>query len=184
MASSEGRDSDEDELIQLLKRQDARAYRLVADRHLKAVLNYAYRILGNQAEAEDVSQETFLRFWQQAPKWEARAKVNTWLFKVAHNLSVDRLRQRKPVTDSNELPTDSAKPSHVLERRGQIEAVQNALARLPERQRAALVMAHFDGMTNPEIGEVLSISVEAVESLLSRARRALRQALSEFGEGS
>lgn len=159
---------------------DASAYRQLADAYTKRVLNHAYRILGNVAEAEEVTQEAFVRLWKLAPEWNARAQVTTWLFRVVHNLSVDRTRRRRAVvSDESELGTDSARPSRMLARRQTAESVQRAVAALPERQRHALQLSHYDGLSNPEIAEVLGVGVEAVESLLSRARRQLRSRLAE-----
>ncbi len=159
---------------------DASAYRQLADAYTKRVLNHAYRVLGNVAEAEEVTQEAFVRLWKLAPEWNARAQVTTWLFRVVHNLSVDRTRRRRAVvSDESELGTDSARPSRMLARRQTAESVQRAVAALPERQRHALQLSHYDGLSNPEIAEVLGVGVEAVESLLSRARRQLRSRLAE-----
>jgi RNA polymerase sigma-70 factor (ECF subfamily) len=141
-------------------------------------------MLGNTQEAEDVSQEAFLRLWQHAPDWEPRAKLSTWLFRVAHNLAIDRLRQRRPVDTDVDVATDSARPSRVLDRRRTAERVRAALALLPDRQRSALLMSHYEGLSNPEIADILGVSVESVESLSSRARRTLRQHLSPSGDGA
>jgi RNA polymerase sigma-70 factor (ECF subfamily) len=168
---------------QLMRRAgkgEAQAYRQLADAYTKRVLNHAYRILGNVAEAEEVTQEAFVRLWKVAPKWDSRAKVTTWLFRVVHNLAVDRVRRRRPVvSDETELASDSARPSQMLARRRTAESVRDAVQQLPERQRHALQLSHYEGLGNAEIGEVLGVGVEAVESLLSRARRQLRQRLAE-----
>lgn len=168
------------QLMQRAGAGDASAYRQLADAYTKRVLNHAYRVLGNVAEAEEVTQEAFVRLWKLAPEWNARAQVTTWLFRVVHNLSVDRTRRRRAVvSDESELGTDSARPSRMLARRQTAESVQRAVAALPERQRHALQLSHYDGLSNPEIAEVLGVGVEAVESLLSRARRQLRSRLAE-----
>src|SRR5690606_3547919 len=110
-----------------------------------------------------------------------RARLSTWLFRVAHNLCIDRIRARKPQGNPEvELGSDSVRPSRMLARRRVAEAVQAALAGLPERQREALVLSHYEGMGNIQIADVMGVSVEAVESLLGRARRGLRATLSEL----
>jgi RNA polymerase sigma-70 factor (ECF subfamily) len=177
MSDSSRREAPEADLLERLAAGDAAAYRVISERHLKPILNHCTRMLTNLAEAEDVTQETFLKLWQSPPAPEATKKVSTWLYRVAHNLCVDRLRRRKDTTSEDELATDSVRPSRALERRQTAVAVQRAIAELPERQRSALCMAHYDGMSNPEIAAVLGVSVEATESLLSRARRALREQL-------
>jgi RNA polymerase sigma-70 factor, ECF subfamily len=177
MSGSSVRDPSSTELLGRLRTGDATAYRVLAEQHLKPILNYCMRILANTAEAEDVTQETFVELWQNPPRAEATPKLSTWLYRVAHNRAIDRLRRRRETTDVDELSSDSARPSRMLERRHTVEAVQRAIAGLSIRQRGALCMAHYDGMSNAEIAEVLGVSVDATESLLSRARRTLRQEL-------
>jgi RNA polymerase sigma-70 factor, ECF subfamily len=169
---------------------DASAYRELQNVYLARVVNYAHRLLQDSAEAEDVTQTAFLRLWQTAPKWEPQAKVSTWLFRVVHNLSLDRLRATQRFSESDaggegelEKATESQRPSALLERRELAEGVQRAVASLPERQRAALMLSHQDGLGNGEIGQVLGLHVEAVESLLARARRRLRELLAVHREG-
>jgi RNA polymerase sigma factor (sigma-70 family) len=155
------------------------------------VLGYAARMLGgDRAEAEDVAQEAMLRLWKIAPHWrQGEAKVSTWLFRVASNLCTDRLRRRRSTgLDTIGEPVDEA-PGVLA---GMIEAqralaLEEGLIALPERQRQAVVLRHLEGLTNPEIAEVMEISVEAVESLTARGKRALAAALAgrreELGYG-
>lgn len=161
-------------LMARLQQGEVAAYRELMDQHVRPVLNYSYRLLGSRAEAEEVTQEVFLRLWK-LETWSPEARVISWLLRVAHNLCTDRLRRRREVGDSGvEASTDSRRPSHILEQRERVEAIRAAIDRLPERQRAALVMSHFEGLSNREIAAVMDVGVEAVESLLSRARRQLR----------
>src|SRR5690606_402454 len=176
-----GRDA---ELMRRLQAGEASAYRELSDLYLRKVLNYSYRMLGSQAEAEEVCQDAFLRLWKLREPWKGDAKVVSWLLRVAHNLCADRMRRRRTATDDfeqHEAP-ESRRPAAMLEQRDAAVAVRDAIERLPERQRAALLMAHFDGMSNPEIGAILQVGVRAVESLLSRARRQLREDLARFGQ--
>jgi RNA polymerase sigma-70 factor (ECF subfamily) len=171
--------SDDDALIRAVAGGDAGAYRALAERYLAAIVRYASRLLGDAHEAEDVAQETFLRLWQQANRYEARGhKPSTWLFRVAHNLCVDRLRKRRPAaSESPDEREGGERPSVELAKKELAVAVQAALAALPERQRAAIALIHDEGMSQVEAAEVLGCGVEAVESLLSRARRTLRATL-------
>jgi RNA polymerase sigma-70 factor (ECF subfamily) len=181
MTRSSVREASEVTLLELSRTGDEAAYRVLSERYLKPILNHCLRMLTNLAEAEDVTQETFLKLWQSPPDPKETPKVSTWLYRVAHNRCVDVLRKRRDTTTEDELAVDSVRPSRALERKQTAEAVQGALARLPERQRSALCLSHYEGMSNPEIALVLGVSVEATESLLSRARRTLREALCPEG---
>jgi RNA polymerase sigma-70 factor (ECF subfamily) len=133
-------------------------------------------MLGDAAEAEDVAQEAMLRLWRVAPEWrQGEARVSTWLYRVVSNLCTDRLRRRRGIgLDEIAEPEDGA--PGVVERLIETDraaALQGALNALPERQRQAVVLRHLEGLTNPEIAQVMQIGVEAVESLTARGKRAL-----------
>jgi RNA polymerase sigma-70 factor, ECF subfamily len=167
--------------MRALGQGDVAAYRELSTAYLSRVVNYARRMLGSTAEAEDVTQEAFLRLWQGAPTWEENALVVTWLFRVTHRLCIDKLRRAQRYSDdASEPATDSGRPSLLLERRQLAEVVQRAVDDLPARQRAALVLCHYEGLGNAEIAAVLELGVEAVESLLARARRRLREVLVHY----
>jgi RNA polymerase sigma-70 factor (ECF subfamily) len=173
--------SDEVGLIELVATGDVRAYRQLVDRHLRGIHAFAYRMLGSRAEAEEVAQETFLRLWQHAGRYVPQAKPSTWIYRIAHNLSIDRLRRRREGA-SNVAPDDlpgSERPSGVFHERQLAQAVELALAALPERQRAAIGLVHYQGLSNAEAAEVMGVGVRALESLLARARRQLRDELAE-----
>jgi RNA polymerase sigma factor (sigma-70 family) len=155
---------------------DPSAARRLAERHLGRVLGFAARMLGDRAEAEDVAQEAMLRLWQIAPRWRAgEARVATWLYRVTANLCTDRLRRRRPLPleAAGEPPDPAPSAATALIAADRHAALEAALLRLPDRQRAAVVLRHIEGLSNPEIGAVMEVSVEAVESLIARGRRAL-----------
>ena len=172
-------DADE-ALVARVGEGDARAARELVERHLPRMLALARRMLRDSAEAEDVAQEVFLRVWKHAKSWRpGEAKFETWLHRVAINLCYDRLR-RKPTRPLDRIadPVDEgARPGEALAARQVAGVVGRALARLPERQRAAIVLCHYQELGNIEAAKVLGVSVEALESLLSRGRRALRAML-------
>ncbi|HEY3592442.1 MAG TPA: RNA polymerase sigma factor [Polyangiaceae bacterium] len=172
------------ELMRRTAQGDAAAFRILSDLHLSKIMNFAYRLLHDRAEAEDVAQETFLRLWKDASRYEGKAKVTTWLHRITHNLCVDRLRARreKPSSDTIDEVRTSIEPGGLLDRKERATAVDRALSTLPERQRAAIALVHYQGLGNQEAAEVLGVGVEAVESLLSRGRRALRVALLDLSE--
>ncbi|SMX33140.1 ECF RNA polymerase sigma factor SigE [Actibacterium lipolyticum] len=177
-------------LLVLYGNGDAAASRALTLRLTPRVLGYASRILNDPAEAEDVAQEAMLRLWRIAPEWrQGEAKVSTWLYRVVANLCTDRLRKRRSVDiDSIAEPEDDAPGAEAqLQAASRAKALEEALQTLPERQRQAVVLRHIEGLGNPEIAEVLEISVEAVESLTARGKRMLTAALSgrreELGYG-
>jgi RNA polymerase sigma factor (sigma-70 family) len=183
---SSSADPDED-LVRRVGRGDPAAIQALVARKLPRMLSLAQRMLGDPVEAEDVAQEAMLRAWRQAPKWKpGQAKFDTWLHRVALNLCYDRLRRRREIP--TEAPPERPDPGFAPDRGliaadtgGQVEA---ALARLPERQREAIVLCHYQELTNIEAARLMETSVEALESLLSRGRRALRTALSHLAPGA
>lgn len=167
----------DDTLMALQAGGDGAAAAELAGRHTRRVLAVAQRMLGGDlAEAEDVAQEAMLRLWRTAPDWQpGRARVSTWLYRVAANLCTDRLRRRRQVAlDAVAEPMDETPGVEArLMADDRMSALQAALDTLPERQRLAVVLRHIEGASNPEIAEALDTSVEAVESLTARGRRAL-----------
>ncbi|MGY6518463.1 MAG: RNA polymerase sigma factor [Lysobacteraceae bacterium] len=169
-------------LVQRLARGDQQACALLLDRHLDRIHGLACRLLGDPAEAEDIAQETFLRAWRLAPDWQpGRARFSTWLHRVALNLCHDRLRRRRPEVDADATPltagTTGPEGSGLAGERA--DRVAAAVAALPGRQREAIVLRHYQELSQREAAEVMAVSEEALESLLARARRSLRQALAD-----
>lgn len=170
-------------LLVLYANGDPDAARLLAKRLVPRLLGYAGRLLSDRAEAEDVAQEAMLRLWKLAPEWrQGEAKVSTWAYRVVSNLCTDRLRARQrrraETLDDVPEPIDGAASAvAVMMQADRMAALDAALASLPERQREAVVLRHIEGLTNPEIAEILQIGVEAVESLTARGKRALTAAL-------
>ncbi|TNC52052.1 RNA polymerase sigma factor [Rubellimicrobium rubrum] len=156
---------------------DGAAARAIMDRLAPRVLAQAFRMLADRAEAEDVTQDVFLRLWRVAPEWrQGEAKFSTWLYRVTANLCTDRLRRRRRSTGIDDIaePEDPA-PSVTdrLEADARLRALSDALADLPDRQAQAVSLRHLEGLSNPEIAAVMNIGVEAVESLTARGKRAL-----------
>ncbi|HBM89979.1 MAG: RNA polymerase sigma factor [Parvibaculaceae bacterium] len=172
--------SQDDALMAALADGDPKAGRALVDDHLTHVLAVARRMLGDQAEAEDVAQDTFMRAWKAAGRWEpGRAKLSTWLHRIAMNQCLDRLRKKKPepLAPDFDAPSDRPDPEAELYQQQLGRRIDGAIQALPERQRAAIVLSHYQHLSNQEASEILGVSVEALESLLSRGRRALKQSL-------
>ena len=175
-------DPDED-LVRRVGQGDPAAIQAMVARTLPRMLALAQRMLGDAVEAEDVAQEALVRAWKQAPRWEpGKAKFDTWLHRVGLNLCYDRRRRRREIaTDAPpERPYEGAAPDRGLLAAEGGRRVDAALARLPERQREAIVLCHYQELTNIEAAALMEVSVEALESLLSRGRRALRLALADI----
>jgi len=169
-------DQSDDALIARFADGDQAAARLLASRLTPGVLALAWRMLHDQAEAEDVAQDAMMRLWKIAPNWEAgRAKPSTWLYRVTSNLCTDRLRKRrtKGLDEIDEPKDDRPSVEEALIADDRAAALNSAMAQLPERQRTALHLRHFDGCSNGEIADIMDTSVEAIESLTGRAKRAL-----------
>ena len=175
-------DPDED-LVRRVGEGDPAAIQAMVARKLPRMLSLAQRMLGDAAEAEDVAQEAMLRAWRQAPRWTpGQARFDTWLHRVGLNLCYDRLRRRREIA-TDVLPDgidDGPAPDRGLLAAETGVQVQAALARLPERQREAIVLCHYQELGNIEAAALMEVSVEALESLLSRGRRALRAALADI----
>jgi RNA polymerase sigma-70 factor (ECF subfamily) len=171
------------ELLRLIARGDPLAAREMVARKLPRQLALATRMLGDASEAEDVAQESLLRLWRQAPSWkQGTARFDTWLHRVALNLCHDRLRRTRRVAVTEDVPERAdgePLPDAVLVAEGESERVALALQALPLRQREAIVLQYYQELSNGEAAMVMEVSVEALESLLVRARRRLRVLLAD-----
>lgn len=168
-------------LVERIAHGDPAAVRLLVNAKLPRVLAMAVRMLRDRGEAEDVAQELFEKVWRHAGRWRpGAARFDTWIHTVTLNLCRDRLRRRRET--SAELP-DRADPAPAADAKliedQRARRVTAAVGALPERQREAILLVHYQDMTNIEAAAVLDVSVEALESLLARGRRALRRMLAE-----
>lgn len=172
--------SAEQQLFKRIAEGDQRSFRELVDRHSKPLVTYVTRLMRNQSEAEEVVQEVFVRVWQRASDYRSGYRASTWLHQIAHNLAVDQIRRRRgnrEVDDERELAPLSERPHDLLENKQRTLSLQEALDALPLRQKTAMLLKYEQDFDNPEIGKVLDLSVDAVESLIARAKRQLKSLL-------
>jgi len=188
----------DEELMLAVCNGDQCAYQTIVKKHLKPISHYAYRMLGNTKDTEEISQETFLRLWTNAARWQTdKANLSTWLHRIAHNLCIDYLRRHRrtllqveirPEPDAEDFYNPGAALELENEQGLKMDAnatarrLQQALQELPESQRSALMLCHYQGFSNKEAAVIMDISVKALESAIARAKRTLRTTLSEHNE--
>lgn len=175
--------AEDDALMARVAGGDQRALARLVARHGPRAQALAHRFTGSAADAEEVVQEAFWRVWRTAERWTpGAARFSTWLHRVVVNLCVDRARRQRirswlPFADAFDPPSDDPDPERALSDRSEVSAVRDDILKLPERQRAALLLSAGGERSNLEIAEILGASEKAVESMLVRARRTLRARL-------
>lgn len=173
-------EADDDTLLERMKADDAEAYRILVERHVDRAYALALRTLRNPTDAEDVAQEALVKAWTHRHSWQpGKAKFSTWLYRVVFNRCIDlkRMPSSANIDDVMEPEDDAPDSVDTIHRRQVFDRLGDALATMPEQQRAALTLAYFDEMGNAEIATVLGTTVQAVESLLKRGRQGLRERL-------
>lgn len=171
-------------LLQAIGRGDASSFRVLVDRHGAVAHRIALRMLGDRSDAEDVAQEALLRLWRLAEQAAGIASLVAWLQRVATNICLDRLRQRQrraqAITDDtghDNLADGGPLADELIDQAQRAGAAQRAIARLPDRQRAAIILTYYEGLANASAADMLEMNIKAFESLLVRARQSLRQEL-------
>jgi RNA polymerase sigma factor (sigma-70 family) len=174
----------DDELVARIAARDHAAMRLVADRHAQLVWRVAYRMLGDATEAEDVAQDSLLKLWNYADRWNAGGPgIAPWLKKVTINQCLDRLR-RKRFTSDEEVPEredDSPLADRQMEALEVGKAVKDCIEALPDRQRAAVILTYYEEAPNQGAAETMEMQLKAFESLLFRARASLKGCVERKG---
>jgi RNA polymerase sigma-70 factor (ECF subfamily) len=170
----------EAELVEQLSSGDEDAYRILLDRHLAPITAYVTRMMASNADTEDIVQETFLRLWTHGTRYNPdTAKLTTWLHNIAHNLCIDHFRKHNRMVQEETADEPDEQEAFVdqLTHFENAKHVEQSLMQLPERQRSAIIMCHYQGMSNRDAAVILETSVEALESLMARGRRKLRKLL-------
>ncbi|MDQ6860108.1 MAG: sigma-70 family RNA polymerase sigma factor [Verrucomicrobiota bacterium] len=193
-AGSSDADAEAVRLMQLVRDGDMAAFEQLVEQHQALVIGTVGRMLGNNADVEDVAQQVFVRVWKSAKRYEPRAKFTTWLLKITRNLVFNELRRRKRHATTPLQPNIEGEELQIADQRQQTpaasalddelqRAIDSAIAELPESQRLAVVLRRYEELSYEEIAEVLKQSVPAVKSLLFRARTELRARLKTYLAG-
>ena len=184
-------DESDDVLMRAVATGDQQAFRRFVERHQSLVIGTVARMLG-AGDAEDIAQQVFLNVWKSAPRWRPEAKVTTWLMTITKRLvfnesrrrSRSRILTRKCEDDpSPEIPGATPSPDREILERELHEAIGTAMTLLPAKERMAVVLRRYEGMSYEEIASVLGTTVPAVKSLLFRARNTLREKLGPYLKG-
>jgi RNA polymerase sigma-70 factor, ECF subfamily len=179
--------ADED-VMQLVRRGDARAFEVVYERHSAAAFSLAYRMMGTRAGAEDVTQEAFLSMWRSGARYDrARGSVRTWVLGIVHHRAIDALR-RATVHDKRRAGDEGIEERFEARERTDVEAarreeagtVRNALGSLPADQCQVIELAYFGGFTHTEIADMLDAPVGTIKG---RMRLGLKKMRAQLGEG-
>ena len=169
--------------IDRARRGDRDAFRVLVDRHARALFRLAFRMTGNELDAEDIVQETFLKAWKQIAKFDGRAGFGTWLHRICSNCALDhiRARKRRDGGDSEEILAQAAAPTPSPERLAQSSQVtailSAALEELSGMERAAFVLRHYEGLSIQDISAALGVQTGAAKHSVFRAVQKLRRAL-------
>ena len=187
----------ESELVEGLRAGDSAAYRRFVDSNSANVYNLALKLLGDEQEAEDVLQETFLSAFRAIDRFEGRSKLSTWLYRITYNASLMHIRKRERMTTfsldrpfGDEEPAEKSSARHLVDwstvpddqllTAEARQEMDRAIAGLPESLRATFVLRDIQGLSGAETAEVLGITVQAVKNRLHRARLKLRSQLSSY----
>lgn len=187
--SNQQMEGDDAAIVERVLSGEIEAFRSLVERHSRRVFAMAYRITGNEHDADDIVQDTFTKAYRQLDRFESRSRFGTWLYRIAANCAVDLVRARKvreeiaePVTSDgstllDSIPAQSEHPDQRVQGREIREQIVAAMDQLTPAERTAFVMRHYDDMSIREIGEALKLKDNATKNTIFRAVRKLRQAL-------
>jgi RNA polymerase sigma-70 factor, ECF subfamily len=181
MLQSKGWMEESDALaIAKAKAGDSDGFRSLVERHGRGVFRLAFRMTGNESDAEDIVQETFMRAYKQLNRYESRSSFSTWLYRIASNCSVDLIRSRKvrqPVEVPETLRDHAPEPDRLMYSSQVQDRVSEAMDQLSGQERTAFVLRHFEGLSIDEISGALGLNANAAKHSIFRAVQKLRKAL-------
>ena len=168
--------SDEALMVEVSARRQ-QAFRVLMRRHMPRALRVAERIVRDRVEADDIGQEAFMRVWTHAASFDPQvAKFTTWLYRIVLNLTFDRTRRRtfQPLEEAGDVPDTGPHAVERLIADEELRLLNRAMAGLSDRQRGAIALFHMEGLSGEEAANAMNLSAKAFESLLGRARTALK----------
>lgn len=174
------KDKSDENLMVLIAAKDHGAAAALIFRHQRGLLNLFYRYTNDRLLAEDLAQEVFLRVYKSAPFYQPRSLFKVWLYRIAKNVCFNELKARQLRRRLPEPEADGGCPREELIRMERAQYIQKAIEALPERQRLALILRRFQGLSQKETAEIMETSPEAIESLLARAKTRLRSMLADL----
>ncbi len=173
--------SDDVVLMQRIVNKDKSAFDELLDIHMENVFRFCYGLIKNKEMAEDITQEVFLKLWRNPSSWKPIGRIKSWLLRVAHNVSIDELRKIKKHTDIDSVAYNLEDyqnlPDDMVQKLFVEEIVRDAVLKLPDRQRTAVMLSYYSDCSNKEASNTMKVSVDAFESLLSRGRKKLKDTL-------
>jgi RNA polymerase sigma-70 factor (ECF subfamily) len=171
------------DLMRRIASGDAASFHTLVETHHRSILCLGLRLLRDQGEAEDLCQDVFFQALRKASTFKGSGSLRGWIFRIAANLACNRLRRPSllPARAHNDEASPAPNPASAMEEE-KAAAVRAAIASLPERQRLAVVLLRYEGLTYREIAEALDARLPAVESLIHRAHKALREKLRKYSE--
>jgi RNA polymerase sigma-70 factor, ECF subfamily len=178
------------EIIKAVLQGDTNSFKKLVDRYQAIVFHIALGFVHDQDEAEDITQEVFIRAWQSLSKFRGDSSFSTWLHKIAINACLNQIRKKNGlpvlnrissffISETTEIPPDTENPEEILIREEHSIWLQKALDSLPEKQRIAIVLSKYDDLSQKEIAGIMNLTEGAVEALLQRAKKNLREKLSK-----
>jgi RNA polymerase sigma-70 factor (ECF subfamily) len=181
---------DDTELMLRVKRGDDQAFRQIVETYRKLILDLCFRYVGNQEDAEEVAQDVFIRLYKAAYRYQPRAKLSTLLYRIAVNLSLNRIRDRKAKRwvswehhrreEEKSLSSETSQPDTLLENKERQQIIRGVIDSLPTNQRTAVILKRYHDLSYEEIADVMRCSVSAVEARLHRAKQNLKKQLKPF----
>lgn len=185
------RNLSDEQLVMLVREGCNDAFALLVERYEKQIFALAYRLGGDYDEARDMAQESFLRVYQELPRYDVNRRFFPWLYRVAHNTCINLMHRRPkettPLDNILDLRTDEmnreVNPGVSYEHQELSDAINQALQALPENYRLPLVMKYLEGMSYQQISDQLDLPVSTIETRLFRGRKMLKQALNAFLQG-